>query len=140
MIKKYVSYSKAAKRARDILKNTESTEQLIKDVEKKSEGFQEKFGDLWDDFKAVTRLLKAWVMREYDAPWKLVTTVAAVFVYFIMPLDGIPDILLGLGYIDDIAVFAWAVKRMRTQIDAFKAWEISKSAEPVIIEGEVEDA
>jgi len=127
-MRKYLGYGKAAKKALKILKDTESTEQLIKDVEQKSEGLQEKFGDLWDDFKALTRMLKAWVLREYDAPWKLVTTVGAVFVYFIMPLDAIPDILLGFGYIDDLAIFAWAVKRMRTQIDNFKMWESSKAS------------
>jgi uncharacterized membrane protein YkvA (DUF1232 family) len=36
--------------------------------------------------------------------------------YFILPLDFIPDIILGLGFTDDLAALAWALFTMRKYI------------------------
>jgi uncharacterized membrane protein YkvA (DUF1232 family) len=35
---------------------------------------------------------------------------AAALIYFISPLDAIPDVIPGLGYLDDIAILAGAIK------------------------------
>jgi uncharacterized membrane protein YkvA (DUF1232 family) len=37
----------------------------------------------------------------------------AALAYFILPVDAIPDFLLGLGFTDDLAVIATAISMMR---------------------------
>ena len=36
--------------------------------------------------------------------------------YFILPLDFIPDAILGLGFTDDLAALAWALFKMKQYI------------------------
>ncbi|MFQ5764201.1 MAG: YkvA family protein [Rhodospirillales bacterium] len=43
-------------------------------------------------------------------PWHVKAVIVGALAYFIMPADMIPDIIAGLGYTDDAAVF-WAAWR-----------------------------
>lgn len=81
---------------------------------------------VFEDFLVLFRLVKAWVTGEYrDEPKRTVLWALAAIVYFLSPLDAIPDIFPG-GYIDDIAFISFVVKRIRPQLDAFLEWERRK--------------
>lgn len=41
-----------------------------------------------------------------ETPTRVRATIFGAIAYFIMPLDGIPDAILGLGFTDDAAVIA----------------------------------
>jgi len=43
-----------------------------------------------------------------DTPMYVKTAIVAALIYFVVPTDAIPDVLLGFGYTDDAAVF-WAM-------------------------------
>ncbi|GAB4228868.1 MAG: hypothetical protein Kow0032_09690 [Methyloligellaceae bacterium] len=49
-------------------------------------------------------------------PARVRATLLAALAYFILPLDGIPDFLLGLGFSDDAAVLAAAVSMVARHI------------------------
>ena len=48
--------------------------------------------------------------------------VAAV-VYFVMPVDAVPDILLGFGLLDDAAILGWTLRTLDGDLKRFCAWE-----------------
>jgi uncharacterized membrane protein YkvA (DUF1232 family) len=50
-------------------------------------------------------------------PYKVKGILVAALAYFIMPLDVIPDVLLGLGFTDDLAVLFMAMKTVRGSIN-----------------------
>jgi uncharacterized membrane protein YkvA (DUF1232 family) len=54
--------------------------------------------------------------------------IIAAIVYFVMPLDLIPDFLAGFGFVDDAAVLGWTVKTLSSDIDAFTEWEAQNAA------------
>ena len=47
-------------------------------------------------------------------------------IYVVSPLDLIPDVLPG-GFVDDAVVVGWVVKTVRSEIDAFREWELGSS-------------
>jgi uncharacterized membrane protein YkvA (DUF1232 family) len=49
-------------------------------------------------------------------PLKVKGILLAALAYFIMPIDAIPDILLGLGFTDDMAVLFTAISMIRTHM------------------------
>lgn len=89
-----------------------------------------KLGQLKDDVKLLQALCVAWWRGEYRAisPKALVTIVAGLL-YFVSPLDAIPDWLLGVGFLDDIAVLGWVLKTVSDELDAFRAWRQRQSPE-----------
>jgi len=49
--------------------------------------------------------------------------------YFVSPIDAIPDWLLGVGFLDDVAVLAWVLKTVSDELAAFSAWRRSQAPE-----------
>ena len=77
-----------------------------------------------DAFMAMLRLLRAYAKGEYkDTPWRSLLMIIAAVIYFIMPIDFIPDFIVGIGLLDDIAVIGWTLAAVQADIDRFVAWE-----------------
>lgn len=89
-----------------------------------------KLGQLREDVRLLQALCLAWWRGEYRAvsPKALVTIVAGLL-YFVSPLDAIPDWLLGVGFLDDIAVLGWVLKTVGDELARFKAWRASQAPE-----------
>ena len=89
-----------------------------------------RLGQLREDVRLLQALCVAWWRGEYRAisPRALVTTVAGLL-YFVSPLDAIPDWLLGVGLLDDIAVLGWVLKTVSDELEAFRAWRQRQSPE-----------
>lgn len=51
-----------------------------------------------------------------DTPWRVKGVLFGALAYFIMPADMIPDILLGLGFTDDVAVLTAAITSVSANI------------------------
>ncbi|MNJ72886.1 hypothetical protein D3C77_696040 [compost metagenome] len=49
--------------------------------------------------------------------------------YFVTPLDALPDWLVGMGFVDDLAVLAWVLKTWGGELDAFRAWREAQAPE-----------
>jgi uncharacterized membrane protein YkvA (DUF1232 family) len=49
-------------------------------------------------------------------PLRVKATLIAALAYFILPFDVIPDVILGLGFTDDMAVLLTAMSLMKTHI------------------------
>jgi uncharacterized membrane protein YkvA (DUF1232 family) len=49
-------------------------------------------------------------------PLKVKATLLAALAYFILPFDVIPDVLLGIGFTDDLAVLATALALVKNHI------------------------
>lgn len=89
-----------------------------------------RLGKLKEDVQLLQALCVAWWRGEYRAisPRALVTVVAGLL-YFVSPLDAIPDWLLGVGLMDDIAVLAWVLKTVDDELQAFRAWRTRQNPE-----------
>lgn len=64
--------------------------------------------------KDVTALYR--YMRDKHVPWYRKSIVIAALVYFISPIDAIPDIAPLIGYLDDLGVIMAVIKFMGSEI------------------------
>lgn len=80
-----------------------------------------------DDLKTLIRMAKCWVSRKYTGmeTQTILYTIVAV-VYFVTPTDFVPDFILGIGFIDDIAVISWVLGLIKVDLEKFKRWEEEK--------------
>ncbi len=89
-----------------------------------------RLGKLKEDLRLLQALCLAYWRGEYRAvSAKSMLSVVAGLMYFLSPLDAIPDILPMFGMIDDIAVLAWVMKTLDVELEAFRAWRYRQSPE-----------
>lgn len=83
------------------------------------------------DAQALARMAKEVVTGRYRAlPKRSLVAIVAALLYFLDPLDLLPDFLPLFGFADDAAVLFWVASRMRKDLDAFLRWEVGQG--PVI--------
>lgn len=83
---------------------------------------------LKEKFFVLGRLAKAYALGHYRAvPWKAMLMLLAAVIYFINPLDLIPDLIPLAGLTDDLAILIWVYDALQTEIDKFLAWEASQA-------------
>lgn len=75
-----------------------------------------------EELRTMLELLRAWAGGTYTgvASANLLLIVGAV-VYFLMPADLVPDFILGLGFVDDVAVITRVVGAVREELARFRA-------------------
>ncbi|MGH1421964.1 MAG: YkvA family protein [Hyphomonas sp.] len=54
--------------------------------------------------------------RDSDTPKKAKAVLMAAVAYFVLPIDALPDVILGLGFTDDAAVLATALGAVGTHV------------------------
>ena len=118
------TFQKAAR----LLTNPQEFSQVWAEALEKAHQYEQILRKVWEDFLTLFRLCKSWVFGEYrDVPTSSVIWALAAIIYFLNPFDLIPDILPG-GFIDDIAVIGWVVKKIAPDLEKFRAWESAKKA------------
>jgi len=79
---------------------------------------------VWDDVRAALRLLVAWTRRSYrEVSGASLLLLVAALIYFVTPVDIIPDTLGAIGFVDDVAVIQTSLDAVRGELDRFRTWE-----------------
>jgi uncharacterized membrane protein YkvA (DUF1232 family) len=85
---------------------------------------RDQLGTMRDDLPVLLRLARAWGHGEYRAiPWKSFVVLVAGLLYFLAPVDAVPDFIPVLGFVDDAAVVAYVLRTLRQDVRAFEEWE-----------------
>ena len=84
----------------------------------------ESFYKIQDSVIALTRMVRSWIKGDYkNISTKSIIAVVAALLYFVNPLDLIPDFIPIIGQIDDIFVLGYMIKTLNKEIERFMAWE-----------------
>ncbi len=89
-----------------------------------SVGWKETQGVVKDRFFVLGRMTKAYAKGSYrNVPWKTMALIVGAILYFIDPIDFIPDIIPVTGLTDDLGILLWVVNHVSDEIDKFILWE-----------------
>lgn len=112
------------KQAERTITSGTSVSKLLDEVFLKIGEATETFYKTQDSIIALTRMLKAWIKGDYkNVSTKSMIAVAAALIYFVNPLDFIPDFIPIIGKLDDIFILGYLVKTLNKDIERFMVWE-----------------
>lgn len=116
--------------AQELINDPNKIDVLISDIDQKILGLPDSIKAGLTSIPTMASMIKAYVTKEYaEVSPKVVATMVAAFLYLVKGKDIISDGIPVLGYADDLAVIALAVKLNEPELEAFKAW---KDAQPVV--------
>lgn len=126
-------FKNAKQRASQILKNRERLNHLLRisgDKLKEVNLQNIKNSSLVERLRVFSRMIRAYAKGHYRGIkiTNVLLLVAAV-VYFVTPLDLVPDFIPITGLIDDFTVVLWVYNKLQDEIDTYLAWENSFSKE-----------
>lgn len=75
-------------------------------------------------------MLYDWALGRYpNIPASTLLSITGALVYFMMPLDAIPDPILALGLLDDLGVLAKVWGQCQKDIQQYRQWRDSPEGE-----------
>lgn len=121
-------FKRTTRKANRLARNTSGLWDLLKKVTTKSDGIKDT--GFLHNVQTLSRMLKAYAKGEYKkVPWSTIVKIVAALIYFVSPLDFIPDLLPILGFSDDIAIVLWVISSCTTDIKHFQEWEEAKAVQ-----------
>lgn len=119
------------KKAEEYLKQPLRIKQLLNDAYKKASEKRD-FGsiahEVWENLQTLSRLIKASVSGDYHGvPTATLVGGVAVFLYFLTPIDFVPDFIPVIGLLDDVSLLAWFMTSIKGEMEKFSEWEANGS-------------
>lgn len=80
-----------------------------------------------EKLSVLSRITSAYTSGRYrDISWKSIVIVLGAIIYFLNPLDLIPDLIPVVGLTDDFSILLWVYSTLSTEVDKFLTWERSE--------------
>jgi len=76
------------------------------------------------DIKLMFSMIRDYWNGSYrNVPWKSIAAMAGALLYVMNPLDFIPDLIVGIGFVDDVGVVALCLKLVESDLHKYAAWK-----------------
>ena len=114
----------ARNRAAELVQSPDKLREMVAEAREKADsasGATSPLSGVIEDLKMMFELLRAVARGDYRLRKETLVLIAGAVLYFVIPIDVIPDFIPVAGFIDDAAVIAWVVKTCKTEIDLFRA-------------------
>ncbi len=113
--------------AEETIQSEDKFERLIQRLEKILKTIPA-IGKYASDLACMVSLVRSYIKKEYtDIPISAVVLIVASIIYIVSSIDLIPDFFPALGWLDDVAVFLWALKTLHTELEDYKKWRVDNS-------------
>lgn len=82
-----------------------------------------------DDVQSFVRFVAAFASGEYkEMPWRSAVFALAALLYFVSPIDLVPDFIPVLGFTDDVTVVFAVLSAIRKDLSRFERWRARNAA------------
>ncbi|SHM72110.1 YkvA family protein [Gracilibacillus kekensis] len=117
-------YKKYTNKAKEYFQNKKKSENLLNEAVSKANQKKGRLEEVWKKLQLLLEMFRSWIKGEYkEIPKGSIMMIIATILYFVTPIDLIPDFIVGLGFFDDAAVIGFAIKQISDDIDRYITWK-----------------
>lgn len=122
------AFQQSTKQAEQMLEDENKTKDFLDTVEKKFASIKV-IGKGLSQIPLMINLIRSYLKKEYtNVPIGSILAVLGALIYFLSPVDLIPDILPVIGKLDDAAVIGIALKLVSTDLECYAEWRQGQGA------------
>lgn len=115
---------KATNKAQHLIDNPDEAKKILNDAIKKADNVKGPFEKIWQELQLMFGVIRSWLKGEYrEIPVGSIIAILGALVYFLSPIDIIPDVIPGVGYIDDVFVIGLVINQVRADLYKYKNWK-----------------
>lgn len=122
-------YKRSTGKAGKLLQNPTKLFELLKNALSKAgnDGSNDTLGKIRAKLTLVVNLVRSYASGEYrDISRGSIISVIAALIYFVSPIDFIPDFVPMLGFADDLALLTFVLGKLKDELEKFELWKMNK--------------
>lgn len=105
----------------------EKVSQRAQDIE----GKLPKLKHFFEQGKTMLSMVRDYWKGSYrEVPYWAISAVSLALLYVLNPADVVPDVLLGVGYLDDATVVAFCLKLVQRELERYEEWVAAAKTPP----------
>lgn len=121
-------YEQFKKRASKLLNDNAKIRETLNHAFKKAIDNEGPIAEVFNDLKLLLSLVKDYITGAYkEIPYGSIVAAVAGILYFLSPIDFIPDFIPGIGLIDDVFVVGFVLKKIHKDLQKYEQWKQNRS-------------
>ena len=118
------SFKNSKEEAEKLIKDKEKTNNKLDEAYKKAFANKGKLEEVWNYLQLFFSISRDYINGNYSvAPKGSIIAIIGALIYFLSPIDLIPDFIPVIGYIDDIFVLGLVFNKVRSDLEEYEKWK-----------------
>ena len=111
-------------RASKLLEDKDKIQTTLKRAFDKAMQNEEPIAEVFHDLKLLLSLIKDYMSGAYrEIPYGSIVAAVAAILYFVSPIDFIPDFIPVVGLVDDVFVIGFVLKKIHSDLEKYEKWK-----------------
>ena len=75
-----------------------------------------------------------WTGAYREIPYWAISAASMALLYVLNPADVIPDVIVGVGYLDDATVVAFCLKLVQRELERYQEWQAAQAKAAKVVD------
>lgn len=118
------SFKNSKEEAEKLINDKEKTNKKLDEAFKKATANKGKLEEVWNYLQLFFSISRDYINGNYrEVPKGSIIAIIGALIYFLSPIDLIPDFIPVIGYIDDIFVLGLVFNQVKSDLEEYEKWK-----------------
>lgn len=121
-------FKKSENKASVLIKDKAKAKKTVEEAFSKASANQSSLGGTWQKLQLLYAISRDYLNGSYtEIPKRSIIAIIGGLIYFLSPIDIVPDFIPVVGFVDDVFVLNLVYKQLIKDLEKYKAWRKGQS-------------